>query len=259
MLVYSLLLPVTIELPTASYRFSTTVTVVRTESELVVLDTGFPDTGLGKEFQSMGLDPLDVTLVANTHFHVDHFGGNRFFNKARILMSREEHRYQLEWHRAYLAASDRKAFVMNSFQRLGEREAKKLVGFLDVVKKRYFKEEYFGDLGHALFIEDCPPLPEWLQVINTPGHTPHHVSYILKGRNAGGIVTGDIIAGRNAYMNGKVNFIEVYTDYQSARLSIMSIKREADTWSDTIICPSHEEPFHAGNGVRVAERPFEIA
>jgi glyoxylase-like metal-dependent hydrolase (beta-lactamase superfamily II) len=258
MFVYSLLLPVTIELPAASYRFSTTATVVRTDSELVVLDTGFPDTGLEKELHNIGLDPLDVTLVANTHFHVDHFGGNRLFKKARILMSREEHRYQLEWHRFYLAASNREAFVIDSFPRLGEREAVKLVQFLDVVKKRYFKKEYFGDLEHAVFVEDEPTLPDWLQVIKTPGHTPHHLSYVLRGRNAGAIVTGDIIAGRNAYMNGKVNFIEVYTDFERAQLSITSLKLRAKSWPHTIICPSHELPFHAADGVRVVERPFEI-
>lgn len=259
MLIYSLLLPVTIELPAASYRFSTTVTVVCTDSELVVLDTGFPDTKLEKELRRVGLDPLDVTLVANTHFHVDHFGGNRLFKNARILLSRDEHDYQLQWHRSYLAAEDREAFVRASFPRLGRREAVKLVGFLDVVKKRYFKEEYFGDLGHAVFVEDEPVLPGWLQVMKTPGHTPHHLSYVLTGQDSGAIVTGDIIAGRNAYMNGKVNFIEVYTDYRSAQSSIVRLKKRADQWKRTIICPSHELPFHAADGVRVDSRPFEIA
>ena len=115
------------------------------------------------------------------------------------------------------------------------------------------------DCPDAVFVEDGPFLPDWLQVMKTPGHTPHHLSYVLKGRNAGAIVTGDIIAGRNAYMNGKVNFIEIYTNYQSAQLSVMSLKGVAEEWPDTIICPSHEGPFHAADGVAVAERPFEIA
>jgi glyoxylase-like metal-dependent hydrolase (beta-lactamase superfamily II) len=258
MLVYSLLTPVTIELPSAMYRFSTAVTVVRTDSELAVLDTGFPRSGLEYMLHRLGFDPLDFTLVANTHFHVDHFGGNRLFRNARILMSREEYRYQLSWHNSYSAADDRVACVMASFPRLRVREAEKLVSFLDVVKRRYFKGEYFGDLERAVFIEDDPPLPSWLGVMRTPGHTPHHLSYLLKGYETRAIVTGDIIAGRNAYINGKVNFIEVYTDYRTAQLSVASLKTFADRQSGTIICPSHEGPFLASDGGPVTECPFEV-
>jgi glyoxylase-like metal-dependent hydrolase (beta-lactamase superfamily II) len=258
MRIHSFLLPVTIELPAASYRFSTTVTVVQTSSELLVVDTGFPDTGLEEEFHRAGLNPDDVTMVANTHFHVDHFGGNRLFANARILMSREEYHYQLAWHRTYLEAGDKKALVAASFPRLAERQVGKLVRFLDVVKSRYFKDTYFGDMHQAVYIEDKPALPDWLRVMHTPGHTPHHVSYVLQGLRGGAIVTGDIIAGRNAYMNGKVNFIEVYTDYDEALKSIESLKAVAGIWPHTVICPSHEMPFYAADGAHVQEFPFDI-
>jgi glyoxylase-like metal-dependent hydrolase (beta-lactamase superfamily II) len=259
MFVQSVLLPVTIELKTSSYRFSTTVTIVHTESDLVVIDTGFPDTGLEKEMQRLGFRPEDVSIVFNTHFHVDHFGGNRLFKNARIVLSRAEHVYQTKWHRSYLAAEYRAELVASSFPRLNRRETDKLVQFLDVVKNRYFKEEYFGDMHHAEYIEDHPSLPDWLEVVQTPGHTPHHLSYVLKGRKSGAIVTGDIVAARNAYMNGKVNFIEVYTDYDAAQQSIQALKERAVTWPRTIICPSHELPFVAADGTRVDEFPFEIS
>jgi hypothetical protein len=41
-------------------------------------------------------------------------GGNRLSRNTLILMSREEHRYQLGWHESYLAAGDRVTFVMGS-------------------------------------------------------------------------------------------------------------------------------------------------
>jgi Rieske Fe-S protein len=59
-------------------------------------------------------------------------------------------------------------------------------------------------------------------------------------------------------MKGKVNFIEVYTDYHAAQLSVASLKAYADRKPGTIICPSHESPFLASDGGRVTECPFAI-
>jgi glyoxylase-like metal-dependent hydrolase (beta-lactamase superfamily II) len=255
MRLYSVLTPVDIQVGGVSRRFPTAVTVVRTGSDLAVIDTGFPESSLADRLLELGLDPLDFTLVLNTHYHVDHFGGNYLFRNARKILSRAEYEYQHRWHEDYLTSTDRTRFVMGSFPRLGRREAEKLVEFLDVVKNRYFRDDYFGPMESARFIEDEPPLPGWLELFSTPGHTPHHVSCLLRGPERQAIVAGDLVASRSGYMLGRTNFIEVYTDYPAAQRSMEEIRCRAER-PGTLIYPSHEGPFHADDGRPVRDNPL---
>jgi glyoxylase-like metal-dependent hydrolase (beta-lactamase superfamily II) len=257
MTIHSLLTPVEISLDSYIHRFPTAVTVMQSESELVVIDTGFPESDLAVQFHEIGLDPLDVDLVVNTHYHVDHFGGNWLFPKARKLVSRHEYQFQHRWHDAYLSSRDRRGFVMRSFPRLSRRDGEKLVRFLDVVQTRFFSDEHFGPMDRAVYLEDDPKMPDWLEIMHTPGHSPHHLSCRVEGVNASAVVTGDIIAGRSGFMNGRLNFIEVYTDYEAAQASIARI-REKTAQGRSLIYPSHEGPFLARDGSPLTDNPFTL-
>lgn len=51
---------------------------------------GGPQDNLLSELRTVGLDPEDIDLVVNSHFHSDHCGCNEFFRKATVLCHAEE-------------------------------------------------------------------------------------------------------------------------------------------------------------------------
>src|SRR5262249_1370355 len=49
-----------------------------------------PIDGVVTQLGAPGLRPEDVTLVANSHLHFDHCGGNEFFPRSTFLVQRRE-------------------------------------------------------------------------------------------------------------------------------------------------------------------------
>src|SRR5262249_16061208 len=49
-----------------------------------------PDEEVVSQLALLGLEPADVDVVANSHLHFDHCGGNEFFPRATILVQRRE-------------------------------------------------------------------------------------------------------------------------------------------------------------------------
>ncbi len=65
---------------------SSTVTMIRSEGTLVLVDTGSPAEidRLREALLSVHIDAGDVDIVVNTHLHLDHAGGNGLFRNARF-------------------------------------------------------------------------------------------------------------------------------------------------------------------------------
>lgn len=51
---------------------------------------GLPQDALLPQLQARGLSPDDISIVVNTHLHMDHAGGNRFFPRATFFVHRLE-------------------------------------------------------------------------------------------------------------------------------------------------------------------------
>lgn len=51
---------------------------------------GGPQDNLMSELRTVGLDPEDIDLVINSHFHSDHCGCNEFFKKATVICHADE-------------------------------------------------------------------------------------------------------------------------------------------------------------------------
>jgi len=65
---------------------SSTVTMVRTDGMIVLVDTGsFAESGqLEETLRSQHIEPRKIDIVVNTHLHMDHIGGNGLFQNARF-------------------------------------------------------------------------------------------------------------------------------------------------------------------------------
>jgi glyoxylase-like metal-dependent hydrolase (beta-lactamase superfamily II) len=119
-----------------------------------------------------GFSVDDIDFVMCTHMHVDHVGWNTrlldgrwipTFPKARYLFSKGEFDYWTEQHAKTPAPP------------FGD-------SVLPIV-----------EAGRAEFVRDDHALDEYVRLLPTPGHTPHHVS-VCFGRNGDdAVMTGDLL------------------------------------------------------------------
>lgn len=65
---------------------SATVTLVEASGKRIIIDTGSPAEcdKLLLDLKAMGIDPMKVDIVVNTHLHIDHCGCNETFENAVV-------------------------------------------------------------------------------------------------------------------------------------------------------------------------------
>jgi glyoxylase-like metal-dependent hydrolase (beta-lactamase superfamily II) len=152
-------------LPSDRFVNGFTPTLVRTESELILFDTGLGEgargDGLGKlreRLQAAGHQPDDVTIVAITHFHPDHIGGlteddTPAFANARYVMGQAEYDF---W-----TAPDRMSGPTEQVAQLVEQKVKPLA-------------------ERTTFIGDGDEIVPGIAAMEAHGHTPGHLIFLLE-------------------------------------------------------------------------------
>lgn len=257
MRVYSIQRPVALRGARFAFNFMSSVTVAETGDCLLVFDTGLTaGEGLDRGFHKLGLDPDRVSHVFLTHIHIDHFGGNPRFSKARKVMSRREYEYQKKWNEGFCAASDKMAHLSACFPNLTAKESEKVADMLAAGQAKYFKDEIIGASESRIYVEDDPPLPSCVRVIRTPGHTPHHLAFAVVDGERAAFVTGDLVPGRKSFFGERNGFIEVYSDPAAAEASLAGIRELAGGYSCSVICPAHDRPFDFRTGAYVRQNPW---
>jgi len=161
--------------------FPTNVTLIRTGSELILVDVGsganFMETA-GKLSDSMaaaGIDPATVTKVVYTHGHPDHLWGTlddldepRFPN-ATYMVAEAEWNLWMGPNALSQVPPDREAFVTGARRQLGAVKA----------KVQTFKPG--GDIASGI------------RALDTGGHTQGHVSLEVAGGREALIALGDAL------------------------------------------------------------------
>lgn len=167
--------------PADPFRTVLNVTCLRRGDELILFDCGagahfLPGSGrLQESLQASGIEPDAVTHVLFTHLHPDHFWGaldefdSPLFPNARWLVASREIDFWTAPNVYDRVPADRHAFAAGA-----QRIAKGL-----------------GDK-----LERQEPGREWLPgiaAVDTPGHTPGHVSFTLKAGGQQVMVLGDAL------------------------------------------------------------------
>jgi glyoxylase-like metal-dependent hydrolase (beta-lactamase superfamily II) len=255
----SILTPVLISGKKYSFRYRVSELVIKTSDDLVIFDTGFPGGNeLINALKGLSLDPDDFTHVFNTHIHIDHFGGNGLFRKAKIILSRKDYHFNKRWNEEFEVSRDRTGFVEASFRGLNRGQAERITDMLTAVMVDHAGNSLAEYEHRFRFIEDYPLIPDFVEIIETPGHTPFHVSYKIAGKKRSAFMLGDLIPGKKSFYGGKDNFIEIYSDRKRASESLDTVKRLARESSGAVIHPSHDRPFYFGEGSYLAQSSYEL-
>lgn len=161
------------------------VLLVRSGSDLILLDSGsgsgFQDSAgkIAESLKAAGTDAAAITKVIYTHAHPDHLwgsvaGGASVFTNATHHMAENEHNF---W-----AAPD----LVSKMPKDLEGMVKGTQGALAAIKDK------------ISFFKPGAEVVAGINVLDTPGHTPGHVSFELTGGD-GLIVTGDAITNTTVF------------------------------------------------------------
>jgi glyoxylase-like metal-dependent hydrolase (beta-lactamase superfamily II) len=165
--------------------------LVQTDDELVLIDTGagnkedakFRDmyglendgdpTALEDAIRDAGFQPSDVTVVINTHLHFDHAGGDTLrLPDGNVVPAFPGVRHvvqQGEWEFAHLQNERlRASYLLHNLDPL------QAAGLLELVD------------GPAEIVPG-------IQVLPTPGHTPHHQSVLIHSDDEVALYLGDLV------------------------------------------------------------------
>ena len=128
-----------------------------------------PEEEIGPQLKSMGIGNKDVKLVVLTHLHTDHAGGLHHFPDSRILVSGREYK-------------------------LAKGFAGKIRGYVPHRWPKWFDPAPIGFQHKSLgpFDQTCKVTDVGdVVIVPTPGHTPGHVSVVVKSDDVTYFLAGD--------------------------------------------------------------------
>jgi glyoxylase-like metal-dependent hydrolase (beta-lactamase superfamily II) len=160
----------------------------------VVVDTGLmlQESALLGALRAHGLAPDDINLVINTHLHIDHCGNNTLFPRAGIVLSRAEWAWTDAFYAALFASRAPEQVTAEFYPELASHDVKpRTIRNVVRLARMFWRRERLGDERQFRWAEDLD-LPAGLELLQTPGHTPHHLS-IRVSASPPVLVAGDAV------------------------------------------------------------------
>jgi glyoxylase-like metal-dependent hydrolase (beta-lactamase superfamily II) len=179
--------------------YSSTCTLLTSGDHRVVVDTGLSiqEDALVEALADRGLVPSDIDIVINTHLHVDHCGNNAIFARAAVYMSRDESRWTLAFYDALFHSRTPERVVAEFYPEASARDLEpRTVRNVTRLARLFWSVPRLGDEPRIRWIETSD-LPNGLEILSTPGHTPHHLSIRVAAPEPV-IVAGDAVLSEDA-------------------------------------------------------------
>jgi glyoxylase-like metal-dependent hydrolase (beta-lactamase superfamily II) len=174
-----------------------------------------PAEEIGPQLREMGIEEKDVATLILTHFHTDHAGGLHHFPESRILVSGDD------------------------LQLAGGRFGR-LLGYLPHRWPQWFdptpipfEPESYGPFDQSFTVTDAGDVV----IVPTPGHTPNHVSVIVRDNGVDYFLAGDTSYTQQLLEQRTPDGISLNADITLATMDrILSLARERPL----VYVPSHD-------------------
>ena len=161
-------------------QFEVSPLLLKSGSDLVLMDTGSggnfaPTAGkIAESLKAAGTDPAAITKVIFTHGHPDHCWGTLGADGKPVFANASFHMAETEWN--FWMAPDLASKMPKQMEGMVKTTQSQLGGIKDKI---------------VMFKTGSEVLPG-INVLDTSGHTPGHVSFEMAGGD-GLIITGDAI------------------------------------------------------------------
>ncbi len=203
----------------------------------VVVDTGLPHEAhqLVGALKKRGLQPSDVGMVINTHFHVDHVLNNSLFPQSVIYAPQESYDWSRSLYSDLLVDVGWEKLVLKYYPQTFDYErARNNMGKLRKFALRWWNLKRLGSAKQFRWME-TNPLPEGLEVFMTSGHVPGHASVLVRTGKATSVIAGDALLSR-ANDDQVLTMIPVdRKQFELDRARILSLSSQ--------IVPGHDQEF----------------
>jgi glyoxylase-like metal-dependent hydrolase (beta-lactamase superfamily II) len=211
--------------------------LARRGSDVAIFDTGMAHhaRALTAALSTEGVSADEVNLVFNTHAHVDHSHNNALFPRARIFCSALDREWTRAFHAALEAVDQPGPVEIASFYPEVDSGTPKLIRKIVGIEKMLWNEPRLGSPEQCAWLEDTT-LPSGITCMATPGHSPHHVSFIIETPHRPMLICGDALLLRD-----EAEYAAPMMPPWSTALYRQSQRRILAF--DGLIVPGHDEPF----------------
>jgi|SRR5579875_964393 glyoxylase-like metal-dependent hydrolase (beta-lactamase superfamily II) len=159
----------------------------------LIVDTGMPheEHQLAQALERRGLKPSDIEAVINTHFHIDHVLNNSLFANSIIYGTQESHDWCCALYSDLFNEQEWERLVLKYYPETPEYEhAADYMHQLRKLTLRWWDRKRLGAPSKYRWLESHS-LPDGLEVYQTSGHVPGHISVIVPGPEFNTVVAGD--------------------------------------------------------------------
>jgi len=174
-----------------------------------------PEEEIGPQLRELGIDPSSVRTVVMTHLHTDHAGGLGHFPSSEIRVNRPE------WRTARGPAGQLLGYLPHRWPR-----------WFAPVPIAFAKEPFGPFPSHARVTPEGDVV-----IVPTPGHTPAHVSVIVRTPEAHYFLAGDTTYSQALLLEGHPDGVSPRPSVTVATMErILRYAREVPT----VYLPSHD-------------------
>ena len=174
-----------------------------------------PEQEVGPQLLRLGIGARDVKTVVLTHLHIDHDGGLAHFPHSRILADSEE--------------IARTAGIAGAMQ-----------GYLPNRWPKWFNPERLAwqRSAYAPFVQSARITNAGdVVAVPTPGHTPNHLSVIVRNGEDQIMLAGDASYLESTMLSGTVDGV---SPSESVAIATLAAIRELCAQHPTIYLPAHD-------------------